>query len=200
MSVSPVDAQNVLVGSPDQLVTGAILSAPIGVDLPESPLTEPDAAFTGSGYVSAEGLTLTPERSTNSIRDWSGSVVREILTEFNGTLSWQHLETNEESLKTYFGDDQVEVTGATEVSGRQIRAALGGHELPRKSWLFRMKDGDNRILIVVPDGQITDQGEVTFTKSDAIIWPVTLSTYPDEAGNNLYIFTDDGVFTASEEG
>ena len=56
--------------------------------------------------------------------------------------------------------------------------------------------GEQRILIYVPDGQVTEAGEVTFTKSAAITWPVTLSTYPDADGNSIYIFTDDGVTSA----
>lgn len=193
-----VNASNVLTGAPDQLTTGAILSAPLGTDLPESPRDEPDAAFKSSGYISENGLTLTPERSTVGIKDWSGATVRQILEEFNGTLAWEHLETNEESLKNYFGDDNVEVTAATASTGTLITAALGAHDLPRKSYLFRIKDGDARILIKVPDGQVTEQGEVSFTKSGAILWPVTLATYPDAAGNNIYIITDDGVYTGGE--
>lgn len=191
-----VNAQNVLVGAPDQLTTGAILSAPLGTALPDSPLDAPDDDFASSGYVSENGVTLTPERSTTGIKDWSGSIVRQILEEFNGTIAWEHLETNEESLKNYFGDDNVSVAAATATTGLQMTAVLGAFELPRKAWLFRIKDGNRRVLIKVPDGQITEQGEVTFTKSGAILWPVTLSTYPDAYGNNIYIITDDGVFSA----
>ena len=58
------------------------------------------------------------------------------------------------------------------------------------------KDGEQRVLIYVPDGQVTEAGEVTFTKSGAITWPVTLSTYPDASGKSIYIMLDDGVFAA----
>lgn len=191
-----VNAQNVLVGAPDQKTTGAILSAPLETKLPESPLEELDEAFSSSGYVSEAGVTLTPERSTTSIKDWSGATVRQILEEFNGTLAWEHLETNKESLANYFGDDNVSVAAATATTGEQITAVLGAFELPRKSWLFRIKDGKKRVLIKVPDGQVTEQGEVAFTKTGAILWPVTLSTFPDADGNNIYIITDDGVFAA----
>lgn len=191
-----VNAQNVLVGAPDQKTTGAILSAPLETVLPDSPLETPDAAFKSSGYISEAGLTLTPERSTASIKDWSGAIVRQILEEFNGTLAWEHLETNQESLENYFGDENVTVAAATASTGKQMTAVLGAFELPRKSYLFRIKDGKKRVLIKVPDGQVTEQGEVAFTKTGAILWPVTLSTFPDAEGNNIYIITDDGVFAA----
>lgn len=192
-----VNAANVLVGAPDQKTTGAILSAPTGTALPTDPVETPEAEFVSSGYVSENGVTLTPERSTASIKDWSGAIVRQILEEFNGTLAWEHLETNEESLRNYFGDENVTVTPATADKGEQIRAALGAHELPRKAWIFRIKDGKRRILITVPDGQVSEQGEVSFTKSGAILWPVTLTTFPDADGNNIYITTDDGETIAA---
>lgn len=125
--------------------------------------------------------------------------MRRILEEFNGTLAWEHLEVNEESLRNYAGDDNVTVEPATTSSGTQITTALGAYELPRKAWVFRMKDGDARILIKVPVGQITEQGEISFTKSEAIKLPVTLSAYPDEDGNSIYIITDDGVFADNDD-
>lgn len=192
-----VNAKNVLTGAPDQATTGAISSAPPGTTLPTETVGPFDPAFVSTGYVNEDGLTLNSERSSESIKDWSGSVVRQVLSEFNATLAWKHLETNLESLRNYFGDDNVTVTDATASQGKRITALLKATEMPRKSWFFRMKDGLSRCLIVVPDGQITETGEVTFTKSGAVEWPVTLTTYPDAFGNNAYFYFDDGeVLTA----
>lgn len=189
-----VNAANVLVGAPDQATTGAILSAPVGTTKPASAVATLDEHFKDSGYISEDGLTLTPNYSTTDINDWSGALVRRILQTFDGQISWAHLETNEESLRVWAGD--VKVTVATASTGKQIEAALGAIEHPRKSWAFKVKDGNQRVLIYVPDGQVTEAGEVTFTKSGAITWPVTLSTYPDASGKSIYIMLDDGVFSA----
>ncbi|QGZ16905.1 major tail protein [Arthrobacter phage LittleTokyo] len=191
-----VDSKNVLTGAPDQLTTGPILSAPVGTTLPTSALDTLDPAFTDGGYVSDEGLNLTPERSSESIRDWSGAKIREILTEFSASLSWTHLETSEESLKDYFGDDNVAVTAATTTNGKQLAAELKDAELPRKSRVFKIKDGTNKVLVVVPDGQVTETGEVSFTRAGAVMWPCTMTTFPDANGVHVYVYTDDGVFTA----
>lgn len=192
-----VTAQNVLVGAPDQATTGAIQSAPVGTALPRSALTALDEAFVDCGYVSSDGLTLTPERSTSDINDWSGALVRRLLESFTGTLAWAHLEVNERSLANAFGDDNVAVTPADDEHGKQIAVAIGADEMPIKSWVFRMKDGLNRMLIVVPLGQVTETGEITFVKSGAITLPVTLSTYPDADGKSIYIYTDDGQASAA---
>lgn len=192
-----VNAQNVLVGSPDQATTGAILSAPLGTLLPASARASLASAFLSSGYVGPDGVTLTPETSTTDVTDWGGNLVRRILENFNGTLAWAHLEINRESLANAFGEDNVKDTPASALHGNLLEVQIGAHEMPRKSWVFRMKDGKNRILIVVPDGQITERGEIVFQRSAAITLPVTLTTYPDAAGNNIYIYTDDGQVVAA---
>lgn len=192
-----VNSTSVLTGAPDQLTTGPILSAVKGTALPTAVGATLDAAFTDSGYISDEGLTLTPERSDESIRDWSGSEIRRILTEFGVTLAWAHLETNETSLRNYLGDNNVTVTAADATNGKRIAAKIANAELPRKSWVYKIKDGLARVLIVVPDGQVTETGEVAFIKTGALTWPVTLTTYPDASGVHVYVYLDDGtVLTA----
>lgn len=189
-----VNAQNVLVGTPDQAVTGAILSAPLATPLPTSPDDALDSAFSGSGYVGEDGVTLAQDRSTADIRDWSGSTVRRVLESFDGTLAWPHLEVNESSLKNTFGDDNVAVEDGV------ITVGIGNHELPRKSWVFRMKDGDRRMVLIVPDGQITNQDDIQFVAGQAITLPVTLSCYPDAAGNSIYWLLDTGEGAGAGEG
>ena len=196
-----LDRDDILVGAPDQQTTGAIFSAPIGTPLPEYPGDELDKAFVGSGYVNEDGVTITPEKSKEGIKDWSLEVVRELLTEFKNSIAWAHLSTSKESLKNYFGDENVTTEVATDEHGNIIRAKLNAKDYPRKSWVFRIKDGDNRVLIVVPDGQIGEVGEVPFQTGAAITWPVTMSTFPDKNGDHVHFIFDDGKkLTAGEHG
>lgn len=188
-----VNASQVLIGSPDQATTGAILSAPLGTTLPTSATDTLDEAFVDSGFVSEDGLTLAPGVSTADVREWGGSLVRRILQSFDGTLSWAMLETNEAALRAAFGDEYVNVVAASAAHGKQITARLGAHLPAAKSWVFRMKDGNNRIMIVVPNGQITTVNDISFTSSDAIAWSVELSCYPDATGESIYVMTDDGA-------
>lgn len=195
------NTSDVRIGAPDQKTTGAIKHAPLGTTLPSlSSITKEavtlDPAFTGNEYVSEDGLTLTPSMSTTEIKDWSGSTVRKVLESFDGTLNWTMISTNAGALGVAFGADHVETNAATLVHGAQIRASLGAHLPEAQSWVFLMKDGDARIVIVVPNGQITEVSETTFASNAAVGWAVTLSCYPDESGECIYIMTDDGVVTA----
>ena len=193
---------DVRVGAPDQSTTGAILSAPVGTTLPSlSSITKAavtiDSAFEGNEYVSEDGLTLTPSYSTQNIKDWSGSVVRKVLEEFDGTLGWQMISTNQNAMETTFGKANVTHNAASSTHGVQVQAAIGARLPDPRSWVFLMKDGDARIVIVVPKGQVTAMNEINFRPNDAVKWGVTLTTYPDSSGNNIYVMTDDGVVTGS---
>lgn len=191
-----VNSKNVFVGVPDQATTGAILSAPTGTALPTDITTALNAAFKDSGYVGEDGLTLTPERSTTSIRDWSRAEVRRVLDEFTAELAWEHLELSTEALKNYFGSSNVTTTAATASTGTRQAVKLNATDLPEQSWVFQIKDGVRKIRVVVPRGQISAQGEITFVANDAVKLPVTLACLPDASGNHVYIYTDDGVFSA----
>lgn len=194
--------KDVRVGAPEQVTTGAIKHAPIGTTLPIlSDISKTGvtlaAAFEGNEYVSEDGLTLAPAMSTTDIKDWSGSTVRKVLESFDGTLSWTMISTNEGALGIAFGEDHITTSAASATHGEQVRAELGAHLPEAQSWVFLMKDGDARIVIVVPNGQVTEVGEVTFASNAAVGWNVTLSCYPDSDGECIYIMTDDGAVTSS---
>lgn len=195
------NTKDVRIGAPDQKTTGAIKHAPVGTTLPtlasigKSGVTLDDA-FTGNEYVSEDGLTLSPSMSTTNIKDWSGAVVRKLLEEFDGTLSWTMISTNAGSLGVAFGSENIQTEAATATHGNQVAASLGAQLPEEQSWVFLMKDGDARIVIVVPKGQVTEVGEVNFQSNAAVGWNVTLSCYPDENGKSIHIYTDDGEVAA----
>ena len=192
---------DVRIGAPEQGVTGAIKHAPLGTAIPtladiKKAGVTLNQAFAGDEYVSEDGLTLAPSMSTTEIKDWSGETVRKVLESFDGTLSWTMISTNQGALSIAFGSGHVTTQAAATDHGAQVQAALGAYLPEEQAWVFLMKDGDARIVIAVPDGQITEVGEVTFASNAAVGWNVTLSCYPDTSGNSIYIMTDDGVTTA----
>lgn len=191
-----VNSKNVFVGAPDQSVTGAILT---GTETDTIPAQLSDFVFdalTDSGYVGEDGVKITPSESTQSIKDWSGAEIRRLLTEFTGEISWTHLELSAQAAKNYFGDANVSISAATSSKGTQMRAALAKTTMPVKAWYFKVKDGDRRLVVFVPHGQVTQRGEIPLNSTAAVTLPVTLATYPDAGGKNIYIYTDDGVFSA----
>lgn len=190
-----VDSTKVLVGAADQSTTGAVLS---GAVLTTIPATFADAekalaSMTDSGYVSEDGLTLTPDISTTEITEWNKSVVRKVIDSFDGTLGVTLIQADAAGWKQALGDEYVTETAATKTAGAQTHIKMGAHLAPERAWGFKMKDGDKRVIIIVPKGQVTTLDEMSFTATDAVKLPLTISAYDDGAGECIHIFMDDGV-------
>lgn len=188
----PVALKSIFAGGPDQAVTGAINSAPTGTALPTDETTALNVAFKDSGYISDAGLKIGSNQNSTDITDWSGNLVRTIMSGYGNQLSWEHLEWNEQSLKNFLGENNVTVT-ATVGAPTKITAKFNGDEMPVKEWVFNIKDGARKIRVVVPNGQVSERGEITFVKTDAVKLPITLKTFPDASGNHVYVYSSDGV-------
>ncbi|MDO5050000.1 MAG: hypothetical protein Q4D87_08990 [Actinomycetaceae bacterium] len=189
-----IDATRVLVGAPEQSgASGAIEAAPLGTTLPASAVDTLAEAFVSSGYVSTAGVTVTPDMSTTDITDWSGATVRTMLENFKGSVAFSFIQMDGDSARMIFGDNNVTVTNATAEHGEQIAIAMGPQLPDPKSFVFKMKDGDNLIRIVLPNAQPTSWDEMTFNKTEAIPLGCTLSCYPDENNKSIYIYVDNGV-------
>lgn len=191
------DARKVLVGTPDQLTTGAVLHAPLGTAIPTLESITPsevtlDEAFKDGGYVSSDGVTITPDMSTSDINDWSGALVRRVLESFNGEVGFSLIQTDQTTLEMAFGSEYVTSKAADASHGNQLMAKMGAHLPDPEAWVFKMKDGAARILIVLPNAQVTSMEEITLNATDPIGWALKLSCYPDETGTSIYILTDDG--------
>lgn len=190
-----VNANKIFVGAPDQLVTGAICYGAVLNTVPE---TFEDALaaiedYDACGYVSDEGVTLSPEVSTADILDWSGSAVRKVIESFSGTLSWSWIEQGLKEWTAALGEEHVAAVASAADHGEQIHVKMGPHLPDNRCFGIRLKDGVRRMLILIPNGQITNITEMTFSSAEAVKVPVELSCYDDGTGDSIHIFTDDGL-------
>lgn len=192
----PIDAKKVLVGAPDQSkTTGAVSVAGIGAKLPEDARAALEG-FTACGYVSEDGVVLTPDYSTKDIPDWSGASVRSILESFKGEVTLSFIQTGYEELCAIFGKDHVTKKPAGVSNGEQVSVKIGAHLAPPQTFAFNMKDGDARMRMVVPNGQVIPDGDISFQSSDPVSWGARIICNADESGESIYIYTDDGVVSA----
>lgn len=187
-------ASNVVAGSP--LATGGILIGDLTSAAPTTALSAL-AGFSAAGYIGEDGVTETNERSTDRIRAWGGDTVKVVQTEHNVTYQFTFLETlNADVLKAVYGEDNVTTTASTASTGTLHEVAINASALPHKSYVFEVKDGSAKIRIYVPDGQITEVGEVTYSDSEVVGYQVTVEAFADELGNKAYKFLDNGIFSA----
>lgn len=190
-------ASTIFVGLPEQLTTGAVMTAAKGTTLPASA----DAAltgFTGSGYVTEDGIQVSPTWNTNKLHEWSGAAVRTLLESFEGQITFSLMNLlDEESAKQAFGAAMVTKTAATAAHGTQLKIKMGGTLPEEKVWVFKMKDGDAKVLVCVPRGQVAAIDAIEFNRNNSANISVTLDClHDDTAGCSIVILTDDGVATA----
>lgn len=192
-----IDANKVYLPSPDQSKTaGAIAKAPLGTTMPTDARASLPSAWSTGGYVAEGGLTLNVNRSTTTIKDWSLSPVRVATTDFETTIEFEWLQTDEFAAVTMFGENNVTKTAATASAGELINIGIGP-ELPEAAaFVFSMKDGDRRVRIIAPNAQVTAIGSPTFQPGAATQWPVTMTCYDDGTGHTVYTLFDDGNMSA----
>lgn len=197
-----LNAAKVLIGTADQQSTTGAIRCGTLIDTEDIPTTFAEAETilagltTDSGYVSEDGMELGNDLSTNDIREWNRATVRKVLESFDNEITFTLIQSDETSWKMALGEDYVTKTVATATHGEQLHIQMGAHLAPSKTWGFALKDGDVRVIIIVPRGQITTLDSITFNATDAIALPLTLSCYDDGSGDTLHIFIDDGETTS----
>ena len=157
------------VGKPDTAVSGGVSSAPLGTAIPVDATTALDPEFTNYGFISEDGLTETNEKSSDKIKAWGGRIVKNLQTDSSASFSFSFIESsNADVLKAICGEDNVTVSGSS------ITAKFDLEQLPSRVWNFDVRDGDKRVRVSVPNGQITELGDVTYGDEDVIAYEVTV--------------------------
>ncbi len=159
------DAGNVLVG-----VTGAIYVAPEGTPVPTTVNGVLNGAFEELGYVDESGVAEATTVSTTNKKAWqNGVVVRKLQTEHDTTYTFTLIETNEAVLDLYYGNH---ADGLTE-----INAGV----LPNLAFVIDVLDGDDKVRTVIPSGQVTNRGTVSYVNGDSASYTVTITAFEDPA-------------------
>lgn len=188
-----LNAKKVFAPTPLQsATTGAVAVAPEGTAMPADARTALASAWDDGGYVSEDGLSVTITRSTTPIKDWSKQNIRNLLTDFGGAIAVSFLQVDEFAAKRMFGEDNVTVTAATTTTSEVIKISIGAELPPIEAWCFSMKDGDARIRVLVPRGQMTDVNQIDFKPDAGNIIGGTLTAYDDGTGKSIYFIYDDG--------
>lgn len=164
--------------------SGGVLTAATGTTMPGG-VNGALTSFADAGYISEDGLTMTIDKETQDIRAWGGDKVRVIQTGHSLMFTLTLLEVSSVSLGLVFGADNV--TATTDGYSVDITNA----ELPHLAWVFDTADGDQFLRIEVPDGQVTDMGDVVFVHSDAAKFEVTIEAYPDSAGVKATLYYEE---------
>lgn len=188
-----VDSKKVYVGLADQTpTTGALMRGPV-----ISPSSIPSgfaaalaaiAGFTSSGYLHEDGASLATTKSVTPIKEWNRKTVRRVLEDFDGTLTTTIIQLDAEGAKMCFGEENVTVTPANGSHGEQIHVNIDATIDVPHAWALRMKDGDARFIVLIPNGQVTSGISITFAPNEPINLPIEISA--NDGGIQLYTDSD----------
>lgn len=164
-------------------VGGAVFRAVAGTTAPTDATTALAAAFKDLGYCSEDGLVNSNSPSTTKIKAWGGDEVLVITEEKEDTFKLTLIEhTNLEVLKAVYRSDNV--TGSLS-SGVTVKANAKDPE--SGVWAIELVLNNNTVKrIVIPDGKISEIGDITYSDSDAVGYEITITAIPDTSGNTHY--------------
>lgn len=178
----------VSVGKPK--IGGAIYRAPLSASLtiPTDVSTALAADFKCLGYVSEDGVTNSNAITTEKIKAWGGDTVLTPITEKDDTFKFTLIEVmNEDVVKAVYGDDNVTVTAASGSDPKTIAVDVNNDEQPECTWVIDMVlRGGHLKRIVIPDGKITEIGDIVYKDDEAVGYEVTVTAMADVSGNTHY--------------
>ena len=176
------NATYVTAGKPK--VGGALYRAALGTTLPTNATATLAGGFVDLGYISDDGITNSNTIESDDVKAWGGDTVLSLQTDKTDTFSFTMLEVmNDGVLKAVFGDSNVSGTLA---SGLTIN--VNADEQKAASWVIEMvlNGVDAKKRIVIPNGKITEIGDVVYSDSEAVGYEVTITAIPDTNGNTHY--------------
>lgn len=161
---------------------GALYVASTTAVLPTS-TGEPLTGFTPMGYISEDGLTNANSPESEDIKAWGGDTVLNVQTSKTDTFSCTLIDAlNVNVLSEIYGADNVDGDLAT---GIEIQA--NAKELPARAWVIDMiMRDDTAKRIVIPNGKISEIGEIAYQDNAAVGYEITITAMPDADENTHY--------------
>lgn len=164
-------------------VGGAVYSAPLGEVLPVDAAGELGEVFKSLGYISEDGLANENSPESETIKAWGGDTVASVQTGKDDLFTYTLIEaTNVDVLKEVYGKDNVTGTLDTGITIKANSSELEEHCLV----VDMILKGGILKRIVIPNGKVSEIGEISYADEDAIGYETTVQAMPDTDGNTHY--------------
>lgn len=158
-------------------VTGAVYVSGAGttVTAPTTAASTLDTDLIDVGYISEDGIVEHYEEDTTEIKAWQGgAIVRTMISSSKATFAFTMIEMKEVTLELYHKGSVIASDG-----GSGFKIIVMTPNADRRVFVFDIVDGTEHIRIYIPDGEVTERGDITYASEDAIAFPVTITAYPN---------------------
>ena len=160
-------------------VSGSIYRAPLSTTAPSDATTALAAGFVSLGYVSEDGVTISPRKiSSYEKKAWGGAVVLSGIETVAYNAKFTLIDEAEMNvLKTIYGENNV--TGTNISNG--ITVTVKPDDFEYYSWVIEtlLDNGKKAKRIYIPKAKVTEVGDVVYKDNEAIGYEVTLSGVVD---------------------
>jgi hypothetical protein len=187
------DANNVLAGIGAGGAAGLSLAwfGPTSATAPTN-ATGPLNTFKDAGFVDTTGLTVGDAVTSNPVPAYGTLVpVRVIIQQEILTFKVTFLESSTTALEVY---NRKAINSITPTSSAFTINTVSTGTRQLYSAVFDMVDGTNHIRAYVPNCEVTDKDDLTISAGQPVKYGVTLTAYPNAAGNVVqwfYVVADD---------
>lgn len=160
--------------------------SPVGSTAPDSPLTQPLTPWEPLGAISDDGLVYGFDEDSEEFTPWGlTSPFRTMITKSVRTFQVTLWETSRVAVQSVMY--RIDAADLTPDGGGLTSFAETASPVPdRRAWWFLVMDGDTSKGFYVPQGEVSDRSDVTFKQDEMSGYEITVTAYPDDAGNTVY--------------
>lgn len=165
---------------------GGAWVAATGTPAPTSPLEQPVSPWEPLGAISDDGLVYGFDEDNEEFTPWGltspfRTVVTSSVRTFQVTL-WETARVAVQSVMYRIPAADL----APDTGGLTTFAETASPQPDRRAWWFLVMDGSTAKGFYVPQGEISDRSDVTFKQDEMSGYEITVTAYPDDAGNTVY--------------
>ena len=173
---------NVSTGKPK--VAGAVFRAPLGTALPTDASTALASTYKELGYVSEDGVTNTNSPDSDTVKAWGGATVLVVQNEMSDEWQLTLIEAlNPDVLKAVYGDSKVTVDSQ---AGTITVQATAEQRVDAVYVIDMVLKGCAMKRVVIPNGSLSELGEIVYKDDEPIGYELTLNALPDASGVQHY--------------
>lgn len=194
------DAGKIVVGANGTVYVGAATAtaptnATTALPQPAYPNAQTSTQWVDLGFVSENGVAVTPSQSIAPIMAWQSAYpVRQIITNRGLELDFVLREFNAVSLPFAFGGgDLVEVAD----TGKFSYTPPTPEETDPRSLCVDWADGTRHYRLYVPNGQVTDLAQFTLSRTNPAELPVKFVLNHFGTGAPWTLYSDDAGLEGS---